>query len=51
MFFTLAFHQREVETLSGFEVGDPIPMELQDPLPTVKDDDGGLLVTVTYRFN
>jgi hypothetical protein len=51
LFFTLAFHQRSVEELSGFEVGDPIPMEVMDPLPTTKEDKGGLLFTVTYRFN
>jgi hypothetical protein len=47
---TLAYHQREVEELSGFAVGDPIPDGVQDPLPTRQRKAGGLLLTVTYKI-
>ncbi|KAB2963255.1 MAG: hypothetical protein F9K16_07050 [Thermoanaerobaculia bacterium] len=46
---TLAYHQREIQKLNGFVVGDPIPEGLQDPLPTRTETVGALLVTVTYK--
>ena len=51
LFFTLAYHQREVDTLGGgFEVGEPIPSTFMDDPPITTETKGGLLFTVTYRF-
>lgn len=51
LFFTLAFHQRDVEELAGFALGDLVPDDLEGELPTVKKKDDGVLLTITYRFN
>jgi hypothetical protein len=51
LFFTLAYHQREVSELGGgFKAGDPIPEGFMGDLPLTTDGKGGLLFTVTYRF-
>ena len=51
LFLTFAFHQRDVEELAGFAVGDLVPGDLEGELPTIKKKDDGVLLTITYRFN
>lgn len=51
LFFTFAYHERTTKELgNGFAVDQPIPEEVQDPLPLREVDEGALLFTVTYRF-
>lgn len=51
LFLSVAYHLQEVESLGGgFEIGAPVPAELQDPLPTTTDSESGVLVTVTYKI-
>lgn len=51
LFFTLAYHQREVDELGGnFAVGEPVPTGFMGELPITTETQSGLLFTVTYRF-
>ena len=51
LFFTLAYHQREVTELGGgFQAGDPVPEGFMGDLPLKTENEGGVLFTVTYRF-
>ena len=48
---TAAYHMRNVERLAdGFEVGDTVPDDLQDPLPMTSSNESGLLISVTYKI-
>ena len=50
-FVTFAYHQRDVtELANGFTVGEVIPEEIMEGLPTTKKSDQGLLLTFTYKF-
>lgn len=48
---TLGYHFRKAERLAGgFEIGDPIPPEVQDPLPTTNETVSGVILALTYKM-
>jgi len=50
LFFTFAVHIQKVESLAGgFEIGEPVPPELPDPIPMTKETKAALFLGVTYR--
>lgn len=51
MFLTLGFHAARVEQLGGgFNIGDPVPANLADPIPVEKNWRNGLMFSITYRI-
>ena len=50
VFFTFGFTIAQVEKLSGFENGDPVPEGLTDPLPIETTLDKGFMFVVTYKL-
>jgi hypothetical protein len=51
LIFTAGFYQQSIDSLGGgFELGDPVPDGLNDPLPTTTEKKHGFLFSVTYRF-
>ncbi len=48
---TTGFHAARKEKLAGgFNIGDPVPSDLQDPLPIEKSFAPGLMVTITFKL-
>lgn len=51
VFISSGFHAARREVLSnGFKIGQEIPADLKDPLPTEKRFTGGAMFAITYRI-
>ena len=51
LWFTGGLHATRVERLSGgFKIGDVVPPELQDPLPTTSGFKAGFMFAVSFRI-
>lgn len=51
VFLTIGFHAARVQQLAGdFNIGDPVPADLTDPLPVQKNWSNGLMMGLTFKI-